>query len=165
MGGGSGGRFAGVRWRGWRSRAGAAGILPGFGVEPQMSLRPTVAPTRRQHGWWLGRRVQWRCVRLFASKNNGLTCVLKISRNKHENPTSSYNEANASLVFAERVQMAAAREFIWDEARFTSADGRPIFVFEITFRVGDGRHMLAPDDEELVKLHWGVLGQAATHYD
>ena len=61
--------------------------------------------------------------------------------------------------------MASARQFVWDEAKFTGADGEPIFVFEITFRVGDGRHMLAPDDEKLVKLHWGVLGRAADHYD
>ncbi len=61
--------------------------------------------------------------------------------------------------------MASAKQFVWDEAGFTSEDGRPIFVFEITFRVGDGRHMLAPDDEHLVKLQWGVLGQAEKHYD
>jgi len=61
--------------------------------------------------------------------------------------------------------MASAKQFIWDEAKFTGADGKPIYVFEITFRVAGGRHMLAPDDEQLVKLHWGVLAQARQHSD
>ena len=60
--------------------------------------------------------------------------------------------------------MAYRRQFWWDDGQFTGEDGEPIRAFEVTPRVVDGCHILAPDDQDLVALQWGVLGKALQKY-